>query len=134
MTNRQRLYELMGVILGPLDQLPDHAKMESGGYMPLNLDVIERNSAQTVIALAHYYECNSDLVPDPDMVFALHHANHPTKPQTVEVRSFQNLMTYHEIPPTEGAGESATAQRLEAFAVMWMRNLINQGHRLQTRQ
>lgn len=129
MQTRKELYTLMTQILGPLERLPDAAKMEAGGFMALHLDVLNRAPHETLISLAHYYEQNGDLVPDPDMTFVIRHATHPELAATVEARSFQNLMHFEEVERDDGSVTAQTA-RLDAFALTWMRNLIAQGHRL----
>lgn len=43
-----------------------------GEYMPVHIEIIDRTDNYHHISLAHYGEQNSDLMRDPEMIFALH--------------------------------------------------------------
>jgi uncharacterized protein YqiB (DUF1249 family) len=68
---------------------PDAWKLEKQPYQTLHVDVLERGSDFVTIALAHYYEQNGDLVPDPDMTVRLY-----SKYGMAEALTFQNAFLY----------------------------------------
>src|SRR5688572_17664601 len=48
----------------------DSRKMDRGlGYMPVHVECLRRTGLGLLYSVAHYYEQNGDLVPDPDVVF-----------------------------------------------------------------
>jgi hypothetical protein len=126
---REELYKLMAQVLGPLDSLPDAATYKAKGYMDLHLDVLMRSQHEVVIALSHTYQQNGDTVPDPDMQFLVCLDNHPETPATVRSQSFQNVVTYTHVSGSDSAKQETMVTRsLDSFALMWLRNLVLQGH------
>ena len=90
-----RIYANLIAALGKGDdptRWPSAWKLEKEPYQPLHVDVLERTSDAVTIALAHYYEQNGDLVPDPDMQVRLY-----PKYQMAEALTFQNSLVYTEV-------------------------------------
>lgn len=90
-----RIYRNLIAALGQGDvpyRWPDAWKLEKEPYQTLHVDVLERTSDTVTIALAHYYEQNGDLVPDPDMQVRLY-----PKHQMAEALTFQNSLVYTEV-------------------------------------
>ncbi len=102
----------------------EHFKIENEPYMPLCLDVLGKN----LIAVAHYYEQNGDLVADPDMVFF---TGYGVENGWVPVSIQQNMGSYTratEIEDGKVTGFYPRAQaELATFANMWARNIKAQG-------
>jgi hypothetical protein len=48
----------------------DSKKVEnSGAFMAVHVQALQRTGAGILFSVAHYFESNGDLVPDPDIVF-----------------------------------------------------------------
>ena len=104
----------------------DRAKFDRGtGFMPVCVECLQQTNIGPLFSIAHYFEQNGDLVPDPDVVFV--RAADGWAPV-----SFQNLIayrtavTFHE----DGTVEvDAPEQRdLVQFCEQWMRNIaVQQG-------
>ena len=116
--------------IGALDLIKraDYAKSESDSFMPLSLDVLRRDDDLTIIALAHSFEQNGDLMADPDMTIAIHHQSN-----MAQALSFQNdsLGLYQEIYdtfPTPKMVNPALKADLNKFLNKWLKNAISQGH------
>lgn len=95
-----------------------------GAYMALSVDRLLDTPLGPTFALAHYYEQNGDLVPDPDVTF-LRGQDGRWYPM-----SFQNGLTYRraaEVHPDGALAVDHAQQRdLAAFSELWMRNLAEQ--------
>jgi len=90
-----RIYRNLIAALGQGDNpftWPEAWKLEQSPFQPLHIDVLERGSDFVTIALAHYYEQNGDLVPDPDMTVRLY-----PKHRMAEALTFQNSLIYTEV-------------------------------------
>lgn len=105
------------------DNLPESAKSSSGGFMDLHFDFLRREGGTLHISLAHYYEQNGDLVPDPDMeirVFPL------TK--IAGARTFQDTYGYRAAYPEKGKVDVKAEKELNQFLAQWLKNCLDQGH------
>ena len=97
-----------------------YVKISSSGFMPL---IIEKHETQIIVA--HYYEQNGDLVPDPDMEFvctvygwvpvAIQHSNGIYRRASEFDESGRLLVKKTELKSQLN------------FAAMWARNLKAQG-------
>ena len=99
----------------------DSRKMDRGlGYMPVHVECLHRSGLGLHYSVAHYYEQNGDLVPDPDVVFV-----RPADGWSPV--SFQNALAYrvavhfHEDSTIE-VDEKEQADLVQ-FANHWMRNI-----------
>ena len=87
------IYRRLQAVIPQLQDIHEHGKSVVPGYMDLNLDVLERGSNRTVIALSHYYRHPSgDMIADPDMVVAVY----PDKAMA-EALSYQDIFGYREV-------------------------------------
>ncbi|MGN7820653.1 hypothetical protein HGH92_23520 [Chitinophaga varians] len=69
----QQATEIFSQILEKLGT-QSHVKLESSGFMPLTVEVLNRfittaAGEGTIYSLCHYYEMNGDLMRDPEMCF-----------------------------------------------------------------
>jgi hypothetical protein len=108
----------------------DHHKINNseGSFMPV---IIERlytvpkfinGKTATVYSLSHYYEQNGDLVPDPDMTFAVDDV-------MVVPLTYQDSYRYDESLFKDGNEwkfKPALQKSLVSFANMWMINIKEQ--------
>jgi uncharacterized protein YqiB (DUF1249 family) len=113
--------------------LPEHLKAgkeygkssKSKPYMDLSYDFLhEDKPGEYIIALAHHFEQNGDLVPDPDMEIRVI----PEK-EIAEALSFQNIMLYQHVDSGEKTNEMLQRD-LNEFLDQWLTNAIEQGHRI----
>lgn len=122
-----RIYRNLITALGQGDSpftWPNAWKLEKPPYQPLHIDVLERGSDFVTIALAHYYEQNGDLVPDPDMTVKLY-----PKHRMAEALTFQNSLVYTEVYPIiDGTRMVRLNAKLDLnrFLLGWVRNIRQQ--------
>lgn len=100
-------------------------KMQADQFMDLCIDVLQQKGTVTQISMAHYYEQNGDLVPDPDMEVMLMHETQLALPV-----HFQNAIAYRVcIEGTRITNGKEFADQ-SSFLSMWLRNIKSQGHRI----
>lgn len=125
----RKLEQLIPNLKEHLEHGTAYGKSKSDGFMDMNFDYITKESENRhVIALAHYFEMNGDLVPDPDMRVRI-----ITDKEIAEALSFQNQLFYQQV--YERTEENKTVcnehvrHELNEFLDMWLTNAIDQGHR-----
>uniref|UniRef100_UPI0039F6C25D DUF1249 domain-containing protein n=1 Tax=Sulfuriferula sp. GW6 TaxID=3345112 RepID=UPI0039F6C25D len=122
----EAIYHKLSCLIPDLANLNacDARKSQVSGYMDLNLDVLDRDHNTLQIALAHYYEQNGDLVPDPDMEIRVNLSTHEA-----EALTFQTVMGF-----THVYGENTVNNRakrdLNDFLNTWLNNALAQGYSL----
>jgi uncharacterized protein len=102
---------------------PEYAKSRSEGFMDLNLDFLHKATDCVEIALAHYFEMNSDPVPDPDMQIRTYPAT-----KMAEALTYQDQFGYREVYPEPGKVNVAAKKDLNTFLAQWLKNCLDQGH------
>lgn len=120
--NYRRLLRLLGE--DPA-RWPAHAHSESSGYMRLSFDLLDRRPDHFVIALAHYFEQNGDLVPDPDMQVLVDFAH-----KAATALTFQDARNYCFAHDGDGNPIEKAAEPMNRFLAHWLDNLARQGHSL----
>ena len=113
-------YKKLILVISDLLKLKEYRKLKANGYTDLNVDVLYREGNVKRIALAHNYELNGDIIPDPDMEVDVDHAM-----ETVNAKTFQNIYTHSEV----GEGDVGLQNELNEFLDTWLTNLIDQGHK-----
>lgn len=103
-----------------LSKTEGHTRVDNEPYQRLCIEAISDNT----ISVAHYYEMNGDLVPDPDMVFLVENGNwYPI--------SFQNQMKYEDAVKYDGNGQIIAIMNnirsMVLFSQMWAKNIKEQG-------
>lgn len=70
-----KIFNQLIKLMGEEDHLRINNNSEDSGIMPLVIEKLYQTDllgrSATIYSLAHYYEQNGDLVPDPDMEFAV---------------------------------------------------------------
>lgn len=107
----------------------DYVKLESNGFMDLHVDKLDESNGtgeRTIrVSLAHYFEQNGDLVPDPDMELMVY----PDR-WMAEALTYQDSMIYQEVYTAE-AGKTMVRPRLKnelnRFLKLWLSNIKKQG-------
>lgn len=101
-----------------------YAKYDAGEcFDKLSIEQIGPN----MIAMAHRFEQNGDLVADPDMEFEVDHEK-----KTLDARSFQNevFAKYSCVIREDGSIDTRLEAELNNFANTWLRNIKMQGYKL----
>ncbi|MDP2217153.1 MAG: DUF1249 domain-containing protein [Methanolobus sp.] len=108
-------------------QFKESLKLKSGAYMDLNLDYLGKDEQGYIIAMAHNYEQNGDIMADPDMQIRI-----IPKMRSIEALTFQqdNMGIYREVYPDANHINPKAKKELNAFLEMWLRNLIKQGFKV----
>jgi len=108
----------------------DARKSESPGFMDLNLDVLSKDAEKMRIALAHNYIQEGDVIADPDMEIRVYLLPDWKK---AEALTYQDTYGYREVYREEGGqilvNVKAKAE-LNSFLKQWLKNALDQGHRL----
>lgn len=102
----------------------EYAKYDAGEcFDKLSIEKIGPN----MIAMAHRFEQNGDLVADPDMEFEVDHEK-----KTLNARSFQNevFAKYSCVIREDGSIDTRLEAELNNFANTWLRNIKMQGYKL----
>lgn len=103
----------------------DHMKSISKGYMDLSLDMLSSNDDQIIIALAHNYVSNGDIVPDPDMEIRIFKNS-----KSAEALTYQDIRTYDCVYDDENNADQRLQNSLNSFLNAWLKNCISQNHKL----
>jgi len=95
-------------------------------FMPLTIERLYDlpESKIVVYSLSHYYESNGDLIPDPDMTFAVND-------NFIMPLTYQDTFSYDEaitIKPMlqDWLIKERTYNNLVSFANLWLRNIKEQ--------
>jgi len=125
-----KIFEQLEELIPGLTELEpgDYRKSESGGFMDLHLDVLDRTKKELRIALSHNYYQNGDTIADPDMEIRVYLIPDWKK---AEALTFQDQWGYRVVYPEEN-GQTLVNVRakkeLNAFLTQWLKNLKDQGH------
>jgi hypothetical protein len=102
----------------------DSRKVDRGlGFMPVHVECLYRSGFGLIYSIAHYYEQNGDLVPDPDCVLV--RAAVGWSPV-----SFQNSIAYRVAVHFHEDGTIEVDEKEQAdlvsFCNVWMSNIQEQ--------
>lgn len=132
MTRGEQIFENL-VKIGIIDKegelrFSEYVKLQSGGYMDLNVDELSNKPPFIKISLAHNGMQNGDVMADPDMEILIDIENKSVQPLT-----FQNdyMGVYNQVFSQNEDGKvmknPALESDLEDFLVIWTGNIIAQG-------
>lgn len=109
-----------------------HLKIDNtnGAFMPLSIERLQNDvdlagRKVDVFSLSHYYEQNGDLVPDPDMTFAVSQNDQAF----IWPMTYQNCLTYTEglfIRAGKWQINKAIQNDQAVFAGLWLNNIKHQ--------
>lgn len=129
LNDRRKAYALLASLFGGAIDSRESAKSESSPYQDLHYDSLRRTAnGGHVVALAHYYKCNGDSVPDPDMEILLDHQE-----QTADPLHFQNSLIF-DVCVTDFECDGHETWNLKkhasqlSFLIGWLGNAKSQGH------
>jgi hypothetical protein len=127
---RLKMTTLSRAAAAVLDQLTDglgvgeSRKLDRGaGFMAVSVECLQQTGLGPLFSVAHYFNSNGDLVPDPDVVF-VRAADGWSPMYFQDSRSYREAVTIH----ADGTIEvDENEQRdLVSFCNMWMRNIREQ--------
>jgi hypothetical protein len=102
-----------------------HIRLEQEGYQDLVLEIHGDK-----LSLAHYFESNGDLVPDPDILFHIKRSKAEDGEFDLYPLHYQNSITYQRCAEhVEGVWQVNTKLQndLCAFCTIWANNIKEQG-------
>ena len=120
----QQSYRKLEKILGNNWFKLNHVVLKNEPYMQLYFERLDGNR----LAIAHYFEQNGDLVPDPDMEILVH-----PETKSVEAFSYQDGVNYQRVypnPRNRNIVDFRTKKYLNEFLSLWLNNIITQGFKL----
>lgn len=97
----------------------EYMKIENEPYMPLSLDNLGNNT----FSMAHNFEQNGDLIPDPDMEIRI-----IPELKMVEALAIQHSTGYYRrVYIDENKYYPREKKEQNSFLNMWTKNLLDQG-------
>ena len=115
----KQIYARLLHVIPNLRNIGTYAKVSAPGFMDLHVDILNKNGNVWKIALAHNYKAGGDVIPDPDMEVMVDFDN-----ETAQAKTYQDTYVYRE------AIDDASKKELDEFLVLWLGNLVEQGHKI----
>ena len=119
MGHTKEIYARLLHVIPNLRNIGSYAKLSASGFMDLHVDILNKNGNVWRIALAHNYKAGGDVIPDPDMEVTVDFAA-----ETAHAETYQDTYVYRE------ATDERSKKDLNEFLILWLGNLIEQGHRM----
>jgi uncharacterized protein YqiB (DUF1249 family) len=120
MDHTKEIYTRLLQVIPNLRNIGSYAKLSASGFMDLHVDILHKNANVWRIALAHNYKSGGDVIPDPDMEVTVDFAA-----ETAQAETYQDTYLYRE------ANDERSEKELNEFLIMWLGNLIKQGHKME---
>jgi uncharacterized protein YqiB (DUF1249 family) len=118
MDHTKQIYIRLLDVIPKLRNIGTYAKQAALGFMDLHVDILSKNGNVWRIALAHNYQAGGDVIPDPDMEVTVDFVA-----ETAQAETCQDTYVYRE------ANDQRARKELNEFLVLWLANLIEQGHK-----
>jgi len=118
MDHTKEIYARLLQVIPNLRSIGSYAKLSAPGFMDLHVDILHKNGNVWRISLAHNYKAGGDVIPDPDMEVTVDFAA-----ETAQAETYQDTYVYRE------ALDQRSRKELNDFLLMWLGNLIEQGHK-----
>ena len=119
MDHTKEIYTRLLRVIPNLRNIGTYAKLSASGFMDLHVDILNKNGNVWRISLAHNYKAGGDVIPDPDMEVTVDFDN-----ETAQAETYQDTYLYRE------ANDERSKKELNEFLVLWLGNLIEQGHKI----
>jgi uncharacterized protein YqiB (DUF1249 family) len=119
MDNSKAIFKKLLQVIPNLKGIESYAKLSASGFMDLHVDILYKNGKQRLISLAHNYRAGGDSIPDPDMEITVDFEG-----ESASAETYQDTYSY-QVADSEKARND-----LNDFLVMWLNNLIDQGHKI----
>jgi len=132
----ESIYKKIDRLTGGIENFKEseegYKKLKSGGFMDLSIDLLRNKEHPKggqdghcfIIAMAHNYSQNGDLMADPDMEIAIYPGM-----KMAEALTYQQdgLGIYQEVYPEPGFVNVRLKRELNSFLNQWLDNLKRQG-------
>lgn len=128
----EKIYKNL-IKLIPLESLKEngaYTKLESTGYMDLNIDLLRQGHPEgkhddcIIISMAHNFIQNGDVMADPDMEIAIYPKMGMAEALTYQLSS---LGVYQVVYPKPGLVDLRNKKELNKFLDTWLVTLKKQG-------
>jgi hypothetical protein len=119
MDNNKEIFTKLLQVMPNLKSIESYAKLSASGFMDLHVDILCKKTNQWRISLAHNYKAGGDIIPDPDMEITVDFKN-----ESASAETYQDTYSY------QVADSEKVRNDLNEFLVMWLGNLIDQGHKV----
>mgnify|MGYP001596133503 CR=1 FL=1 len=112
--------------IAPLEVLVQRGnlKLKSEGFMDLYVEVLHHMGAHRTVSLAHYYEANGDLVPDPDTEIEDDTKRQTVRPLAIRLSSGHNTRAATRDVEGREVVNQRVVRDLTSFLRMWLMNLV----------
>jgi uncharacterized protein YqiB (DUF1249 family) len=127
MTIQNQIFDQLQTIIPDLQtrNKAGNSQLESQTMMDLNLDILEKKSSISLIALSHYYKHQSgDMIADPDMEILVNFEH-----RIATARTYQDSFGYQDVR-SSGEVDSDLEHSLNEFLIIWLNNSISYGHKI----
>ena len=132
----ETIYKKIDKLMGGIDEFKKseegYKKLKSGAYMDLSVDLLRgkehpkggQDGHCFIIAMAHNYTQNGDVMADPDMEIAI-----CPEMKMAEALTYQQdgLGIYQMVYPEPGLINPKLKKQLNSFLNQWLDNLKQQG-------
>ena len=119
MDRTKEIYVRLLQVIPNLRIIGSYAKLSAPGFMDLHVDILNKNGNVWRISLAHNYKGGGNVIPDPDMEVTVDFDN-----KTAQAATYQDTYVYRE------GNDERSKKELNEFLLMWLGNLIDQGHKI----
>lgn len=117
-TEHHNYLELKKLAKPVLEKKITYLKYCANGMMDFNIEIIGEDE----IAISHYYECNGDMMADPDITLKIDNIHELAIPLSYS----QDNLGYYITSKTK----PALMNDLNEFIVGWLNNIVNTGYKL----
>ena len=118
MDHTKEIYTRLLQLIPNLRNIGTYAKLSAPGFMDLHVDILQKSGNVWRIALAHNYKSGGDTIPDPDMEVTVDFHN-----ERAQAETYQDTYVYRV------ANDERSKKELNEFLLLWLSNLIEQGHK-----
>lgn len=129
MNMNEKAFQQIEKMVGGFDNLSTDGarmKLKSGGFMDLSVERLRTVKGGFIIAMAHYFEQNGDLVADPDMEIYISETF-----KAAYAMPIQHSTGHYSVKMKFQDGQFLKAPRvqkdIQSFLGQWLRNLKAQG-------
>jgi len=115
----KQIYARLLHVIPNLRNIGTYAKLSASGFMDLHVDIINKNGNVWRISLAHNYKAGGNVIPDPDMEVTVDFYH-----EMAQAETYQDTYAYRV------TDDARSKKELNEFLLMWLGNLIEQGHKV----
>lgn len=121
---RPDLYTMFNRII-PVEVLKvhDYLRLKSPGFMDLIVEVLQRRGDILWVSMAHYFEVNGDLVPDPDCELEIDLGRKTLRPLAIQTSFGPYTKAVTEDAQGNKVVHHVRLRDLSDYLKMWLSNL-----------